>query len=239
MPREIEEAQDERGGVEPGRPSPMPSSGPALAEAARAVARHPEPEAEAGTRPDSADPGDPGGAQTAPRASHAFDRACLDAGTRVALAYLSHPSAKPTPADVRHVLGSIADFVRDLARGVARREVEDAALPLVPPVPIERSYSDTGTMCFECGKTFKLLRRHLSLDHGMTELQYRAKWALPADYPMVAPAYSKARAEAKGRVRSGRVRPGSAEATDDDTDPAPARRPGAPGSKRTTRAAAH
>lgn len=237
MPREVEEAQAERGGVEPepGRPSPMPSSGAALAEAARTAARQPE----AGTCPASPDSGDPGGAQTAPHTWHAFDRACLDAGTRVALAYLSHPSIKPTPADVGHVLGSIADFVRDLARGVARREVEDAALPPVPPVPIERSYSDTGTMCFECGKTFKLLRRHLSHDHGMTELQYRAKWALPADYPMVAPAYSKARAEAKGRVRSGRVRPGPAEATDDGTDPAPARRPGAPGSKRTTRAAAH
>ncbi|WP_292666433.1 MucR family transcriptional regulator, partial [Mesorhizobium sp.] len=48
-------------------------------------------------------------------------------------------------------------------------------------------------VCLEDGKKFKSLKRHLATDHGLTPDEYRAKWGLPADYPMVAPSYSATR----------------------------------------------
>jgi predicted transcriptional regulator len=63
-----------------------------------------------------------------------------------------------------------------------------------PAVPIRKSVTDDYIICLEDGKKLKSLKRHLSL-LGMTPAEYREKWGLPADYPMVAPAYSAKRSE--------------------------------------------
>lgn len=59
--------------------------------------------------------------------------------------------------------------------------------------PARRSVHDDYIICLEDGKRFKSLRRHLRSQYNMSPEQYREKWGLPADYPMVAPNYAKAR----------------------------------------------
>jgi predicted transcriptional regulator len=67
--------------------------------------------------------------------------------------------------------------------------------PAKPAVSIKRSIQADHLVCLEDGKTFKSLKRHLATDHGLTPKEYREKWGLPGDYPMVAPAYAAARSE--------------------------------------------
>ena len=62
-----------------------------------------------------------------------------------------------------------------------------------PAVPIEDSIKNDSIICLEDGKEFKMLKRHLATNYNMTPEQYRQKWNLPFDYPMVAPEYSKTR----------------------------------------------
>jgi predicted transcriptional regulator len=62
-----------------------------------------------------------------------------------------------------------------------------------PPVPIRKSIQHEHLICLEDGQKFKSLKRHLMTHYGMTPEEYREKWELPADYPMVAPAYAEAR----------------------------------------------
>ncbi|PBB77566.1 transcriptional regulator [Mesorhizobium sp. WSM3879] len=64
-----------------------------------------------------------------------------------------------------------------------------------PAVDRERSVFPDHIICLEDGKEFKSLKRHLMTDHGLTPKQYRAKWNLPADHPMVAPNYAERRSE--------------------------------------------
>ena len=63
-----------------------------------------------------------------------------------------------------------------------------------PAVPVRRSVQQEAITCLECGKKFKSLKRHLMANHGLTPEDYRSRWSLPYDYPMVAPAYSEIRA---------------------------------------------
>lgn len=88
-----------------------------------------------------------------------------------------------------------------------------AAPPPVPAVPIKKSVTHEAIFSLETGKAFKTLKRHVS-ELGMTPDQYRAKWGLPKDYPMVAPAYAERRSEmAKQRGFGGKIDRGSAPAT--------------------------
>jgi predicted transcriptional regulator len=62
-----------------------------------------------------------------------------------------------------------------------------------PAVPIKRSLTDDYIICLEDGKKLKMLKRHLKTSYNMTPEEYRERWGLPADYPMVAPSYAKRR----------------------------------------------
>jgi predicted transcriptional regulator len=73
-------------------------------------------------------------------------------------------------------------------------EVIEAA-PKEPAVPVKRSITPGFLICLEDGRKFKSLKRHLRTKYNMSPEDYRAKWALPKDYPMVAPDYAKARSE--------------------------------------------
>ena len=64
---------------------------------------------------------------------------------------------------------------------------------LRPAVPVKKSITDEYLISLESGKRFKSLKRHLMTSYSMTPQQYREKWGLPKDYPMVAPAYAKSR----------------------------------------------
>ena len=66
---------------------------------------------------------------------------------------------------------------------------------LTPAVPIKKSVTPDYIICLDDGKKFKSLKRHLRTAYNLTPDQYRVRWGLPSDYPMVAPNYAKARSE--------------------------------------------
>jgi predicted transcriptional regulator len=76
-----------------------------------------------------------------------------------------------------------------------------------PAVPIRRSVTAEYIVCLEDGRKLKMLKRHLSTTYAMTLDQYRAKWNLPADYPMAAPAYAEKRSDLARASGLGRRRP--------------------------------
>lgn len=96
-------------------------------------------------------------------------------------------------------LPSLLISVHDSLRRLSGSQIETPRQPPSPAVPIRKSVADDHVVCLEDGKSFKSLKRHLQTVHGMTPDQYRERWGLGRDYPMVAPAYAKARsALAKG-----------------------------------------
>jgi predicted transcriptional regulator len=87
-----------------------------------------------------------------------------------------------------------------------------AAEPLTPAVPVKRSVHDDYIVCLEDGKKLKMLKRHLKTAYNMTPEEYRERWSLPADYPMVAPNYAKQRSRLAKEIGLGtRARKGGAE----------------------------
>jgi predicted transcriptional regulator len=80
------------------------------------------------------------------------------------------------------------------------------AEPFKPAVSIKRSITSAYLVCLEDGKRFKSLKRHLRTQYQMTPDQYRAKWNLPADYPMVAPNYAAARSQLAKQMGLGQQR---------------------------------
>ncbi|MER2509239.1 MAG: MucR family transcriptional regulator [Amaricoccus sp.] len=75
---------------------------------------------------------------------------------------------------------------------------------LTPAVPIKRSVTDDYIVCLEDGKKLKMLKRHLMTAYGMTPEEYRARWGLKPDYPMVAPTYAAKRQELAKKIGLGR-----------------------------------
>jgi predicted transcriptional regulator len=77
-----------------------------------------------------------------------------------------------------------------------------------PAVPIRSSVKPDYIVCLEDGKKLKMLKRHLMTSYGLTPDEYRAKWGLPADYPMVAPNYAEARRQLAKEIGLGTSRAG-------------------------------
>ncbi len=73
-----------------------------------------------------------------------------------------------------------------------------------PAVPVKQSVRSDRIVCLEDGKSFSMLKRHLMTDHKMTPQQYREKWGLSRDYPMVAPDYAKTRSALAKKIGLGR-----------------------------------
>ncbi|ACG79125.1 transcriptional regulator [Phenylobacterium zucineum HLK1] len=90
--------------------------------------------------------------------------------------------------------GLIQSVHRALA-GVSSGAEAVEAQPKEPAVPIRRSITPDYLVCLEDGRKFKSLKRHLRTKYNMSPEEYRAKWGLPKDYPMVAPNYAKARSD--------------------------------------------
>jgi predicted transcriptional regulator len=73
-----------------------------------------------------------------------------------------------------------------------------------PAVPVKKSVFDDHVICLDCGKKLKMLKRHLMTDHSMTPEQYRERWGLGRDYPMVAPEYASKRSALAKKIGLGR-----------------------------------
>jgi predicted transcriptional regulator len=96
----------------------------------------------------------------------------------------------PVPvSELPNLIASVAASLNGLVNGAAALVEE----PQTPAVPIKKSVTPEYIISLETGKRFKSLKRHLMTSYGMTPDEYRAKWNLPSDYPMVAPNYSASR----------------------------------------------
>ena len=105
-------------------------------------------------------------------------------------AYLSN-----NPTQASEIPNLISQVHGALVR-VSSGRVETAPLePAKPAVSLKKSIAPDYLVCLEYGKRFKSLKRHLRTQYNMTPEQYREKWGLPADYPMVAPNYAVARSQ--------------------------------------------
>ncbi len=112
----------------------------------------------------------------------------------------AHVSKNPiSPNDLIGVIDSVFAKLADLAEDKPEPKEE-----LVPAVPIKKSITDEYIVCLEDGKKLKMLKRHLRTTYDMTPEEYRAKWGLPADYPMVAPNYAKQRSAFAKKIGLGR-----------------------------------
>ena len=96
---------------------------------------------------------------------------------------------------ISNVFGALA--------GLGRAVVVEEKLP-EPAVSIRSSVKTEYIVCLEDGKKLKMLKRHLMTHYNLTPDQYRARWSLPADYPMVAPAYAEKRRELAKKIGLGR-----------------------------------
>ena len=103
-------------------------------------------------------------------------------------------------------LPSLIGQVYSALQHTAGASAAPAAEPLNPAVPIRKSVTPDHIVCLEDGKKFKSLRRHLRTHYNLTPDEYRAKWGLPADYPMVAPNYAASRSELAKKMGLGQQR---------------------------------
>jgi len=92
-------------------------------------------------------------------------------------------------------LPALIQSVHRALTGVSSGAEVVEAVPRDPAVPIRRSITPDFIICLEDGRKFKSLKRHLRTKYNMSPEEYRAKWGLPKDYPMVAPNYAKARSD--------------------------------------------
>jgi predicted transcriptional regulator len=92
-------------------------------------------------------------------------------------------------------LPSLIQSVHRALSGVAAGADVTEAAPKEPAVPVKKSITPDHLVCLEDGRKFKSLKRHLRTKYNMSPEDYRAKWGLAKDYPMVAPNYAKARSE--------------------------------------------
>ncbi|MEP9378486.1 MucR family transcriptional regulator [Aquabacter sp. CN5-332] len=111
------------------------------------------------------------------------------------------------PSDLPALINNVHAALTGLSKGS-----EPLAEPQQPAVAIRKSVTPDYIICLEDGKKFKSLKRHLRTTYDMTPEAYRAKWNLPADYPMVAPSYAAARSELAKQMGLGQQRRKAVEA---------------------------
>ncbi len=111
----------------------------------------------------------------------------------------AHVSHNPVPA--AELPGLIQEVFRTLA-GVGNRPAPEPERPQ-PAVPIKKSITPGYLICLEDGKKLKMLKRHLKTSYNLTPEQYRERWGLGSDYPMVAPDYAKHRSSLAKKIGLG------------------------------------
>ena len=133
------------------------------------------------------------------------EASCIQLTANIVSAYVSNNSL--SSAEIPALISQVYLALMRVSTGAA---VARPAELLKPAVSIKRSITPAYLVCLEDGKKFKSLKRHLGTQYQMTPDQYRAKWNLPADYPMVAPNYAAVRSQLAKHMGLGqqRRRPG-------------------------------
>lgn len=98
----------------------------------------------------------------------------------------------------------IGDVFRSISQLSSEDEATEPAEPQKPAVPVRRSITPDYLICLEDGKKLKMLKRYLRSRYNMTPEEYRAKWKLASDYPMVAPNYAKQRSDFAMKIGLGK-----------------------------------
>src|SRR5215213_2754769 len=114
----------------------------------------------------------------------------IELAAEIVSAFVSN-NAVPV-SELPALIGQVHDALTKVMTGSAQPPTEE---PKAPAVPIKKSVQPDYIVCLDDGKRFKSLKRHLRTVYDLTPDQYRAKWGLPPDYPMVAPNYAAARSE--------------------------------------------
>jgi predicted transcriptional regulator len=134
----------------------------------------------------------------------------------IVAAYVSTNNVRPED------LGTLISDVHAALKRTPSTAEQPAPEAQEPAVSIRKSVTPDYIYCLEDGKKFKSMKRHLQGEHGMTPDEYRAKWGLKRDYPMVAPNYSEARSGLAKSLGLGRKAGGDAGAAADVADEVPA-----------------
>ena len=121
--------------------------------------------------------------------ANGYEHDLVELSTEIVSAYVSHNSV-----NVSDLPKLIAD-VHGALRALQTNEVQAPVEELKPAVPVRKSVAPDYIICLEDGKKFKSLKRHLRTHYNLSPEEYREKWGLPADYPMVAPSYSATRSK--------------------------------------------
>jgi predicted transcriptional regulator len=127
----------------------------------------------------------------------------IDLTTEIVSAYVGHNTV--SPGDLATLIHQVYDALQHASDGAFTLPIEKAE----PAVSIRKSITPDYLICLEDGKKFKSLKRHLRTHYNLDPDEYREKWGLPRDYPMVAPNYAQARsklAKKMGLGQNGRGR---------------------------------
>jgi predicted transcriptional regulator len=106
-------------------------------------------------------------------------------------------------------VGDLPSLISDVHAALVRVGAGIVVAPTEPPKPavaVKKSVTNDHIICLEDGKKFKSLKRHLRTQYGLSPEEYREKWGLPSDYPMVAPNYAKARSNLAKQMGLGQQR---------------------------------
>ncbi len=118
----------------------------------------------------------------------------LESVSKIVSAYVSKNSLPP---------GEVSHLIRTVHEALMRPDQAASSRP-EPAVPIKKSVSPDYVICLEDGKKLKTLKRHLRTSFDLSPDEYRQRWGLPSDYPMVAPKYAAVRSELAKKIGLGR-----------------------------------
>ncbi|MBT3237235.1 MAG: MucR family transcriptional regulator [Rhodospirillaceae bacterium] len=118
----------------------------------------------------------------------------LELTTEIVAAHVSNNSV---------AVSDLPSLIQDVHKTLSGLGTEAAADRPRPAVPIKKSIFPDHIVCLEDGKKLKMLKRHLMTSYNMTPAEYRERWGLPADYPMVAPNYAKHRSALAKKIGLG------------------------------------
>jgi len=118
--------------------------------------------------------------------------------TKIVAAYVSNNTI--AAEELPKLISEVSLTLKSLSNSEQNGALENTK----PAVPIKKSLNENYLICLEDGLKFKSMKRHLRTKYGMTPVEYRKKWGLPPDYPMVAPAYSVKRSNLAKTLGLGR-----------------------------------
>jgi len=116
----------------------------------------------------------------------------------IVTAYVGHN--QQSSADIPEIIQTVYNTLSELTEEAGKAEPEVRK----PAIPVRRSVTPDFLFCLEDGRKLKMLKRHLRTNYNLTPDEYRSRWNLPSDYPMVAPNYAKRRSEFAKKIGLGR-----------------------------------